>query len=87
LKRRGPEQAPSRGVSSGAGASDDADVLRFLALPAGSARLGGVMAGGCWRTAPEVVLTVETKGIPLAVMVARAMGIRMVMARREGRVT
>jgi purine operon repressor len=36
---------------------------------------------------PDVVLTVETKGIPLALMVARALGIPMVMARREGRVT
>ncbi|HWH72593.1 MAG TPA: phosphoribosyltransferase family protein, partial [Candidatus Sulfotelmatobacter sp.] len=35
----------------------------------------------------DAVLTVETKGIPLALMAARALGIPMVVARREGRVT
>ncbi|HYG58332.1 MAG TPA: pur operon repressor [Symbiobacteriaceae bacterium] len=55
--------------------------------PLWSARIGGIMAARFLSSAPDTVLTVETKGIPLALMVARALGIPMVMARREGRVT
>lgn len=36
---------------------------------------------------PEVVVTVETKGIPLALMTARALGVPLVTARRDSRVT
>ncbi len=59
----------------------------IITHPIWSARIGEILAGRFLSAAPEVVLTVETKGIPLALMVARAMGIPMVMARREGRVT
>jgi purine operon repressor len=55
--------------------------------PAWINRLGAMLGARFLRMAPEVVLTVETKGIPLALMVARVLGIPMVMARREGRVT
>jgi purine operon repressor len=55
--------------------------------PAWSARIGAILAARFLSTAPDVVLTVETKGIPLALMVARVLGLPMVMARREGRVT
>lgn len=55
--------------------------------PVWSARIGGILAARFLSSAPDTVLTVETKGIPLALMVARALGIPMVMARREGRVT
>lgn len=33
--------------------------------------------------APDFVLTVETKGIPFALMVARALGVQLVIARRD----
>lgn len=59
----------------------------ILTDPAWSARLGEILAARFIDTHPDVVLTIETKGIPLALMVARALGIPMVMARREGRVT
>lgn len=59
----------------------------ILTHPAWSARIGEILAARFLEAAPDAVLTVETKGIPFALMVARAMGIPMVMARREGRVT
>ncbi|HLN64889.1 MAG TPA: pur operon repressor [Symbiobacteriaceae bacterium] len=55
--------------------------------PVWSARIGEIIAARFLAAQPDVVLTVETKGIPMAIMVARALGIPMVMARREGRVT
>lgn len=55
--------------------------------PVWSARIGEMLAARYLPAQPDVVLTVETKGIPMALMVARALGIPMVMARREGRVT
>lgn len=59
----------------------------ILTHPTWSARIGELLAARFQSTAPDAVFTVETKGIPLAMMVARALGIPMVMARREGRVT
>lgn len=59
----------------------------ILTHPVWSARLGEILAARFRETQPDAVLTVETKGIPLAQMVARALGVPMIMARREGRVT
>jgi len=59
----------------------------LLTHPIWSARIGAILAARFIDADPDVVLTVETKGIPLALMVARALGLPMVMARREGRVT
>lgn len=59
----------------------------IITHPAWSARIGAILASRFLAAAPDAVLTVETKGIPLALMVARALGIPMVIARREGRVT
>lgn len=59
----------------------------LLTHPTWIARIGAIMAARFLEHEPDVVLTVETKGIPFALMVARALGIPMVMARREGRVT
>ena len=36
---------------------------------------------------PDYIMTVETKGIPLAVMVARAFNKPLVIARRDSKVT
>lgn len=58
-----------------------------LTTPVWVTRIGQILARRFYEARPEAVLTVETKGIPLALMVARALGIPMVMARREGRVT
>jgi purine operon repressor len=59
----------------------------IITNPVWSARIGEIIAARFLTAQPDVVLTVETKGIPMALMVARALGIPMVMARREGRVT
>lgn len=45
--------------------------------------LGAIMAGPYFVAAPDFVLTVETKGIPFALMVARALGVQLVIARRD----
>ena len=42
-----------------------------------------VLAGPYFAAAPDFVLTVETKGIPFALMVARALGVQLVIARRD----
>ena len=41
------------------------------------------MATPYYAAAPDFVLTVETKGIPFALMVARALGVPLVIARRD----
>lgn len=45
--------------------------------------LGAIMATPYYAAAPDFVLTVETKGIPFALMVARALGVPLVIARRD----
>ena len=45
--------------------------------------LGAIMAGPYFAAAPDFVLTVETKGSPFALMVARALGVQLVIARRD----
>lgn len=58
-----------------------------LCSPTWSARVGDTFAARFLDERPNCVLTVETKGIPLALMTARALRVPMVVARREGRVT
>lgn len=55
--------------------------------PQWSARLGDVFASLFYERAPEAVITVETKGIPLALMTARALGLPLVTIRHDSRVT
>ena len=45
--------------------------------------LGAIMAGPYFAAAPDFVLTAATKGIPFALMVARALGVQLVIARRD----
>jgi len=59
----------------------------ILTHPIWIARIGAILAARFLASRPDAVLTVETKGIPLALMVARSLGVPMIMARREGRVT
>lgn len=59
----------------------------LVCSPEWSAKLGDLFAQA-WRPAtPTHVLTVETKGIPLALMTARSMGVPLLIARRDARVT
>lgn len=50
-------------------------------------RLGEIIMQRSLDLKPDYVMTVETKGIPLALSVARAFNIPMVMARKEARIT
>lgn len=50
-------------------------------------RLGEIIAQRLRHLEPEYIMTVETRGIPLAVFVARAFNIPVVMARRVGQIT
>ncbi|MEG1726828.1 MAG: pur operon repressor [Acidaminococcaceae bacterium] len=50
-------------------------------------RLGEIMMQRTQQLAPDYIMTVETKGIPLALFVARAYNVPLVMARRESRIT
>ena len=54
--------------------------------PDWSARLGEIFAQSMRAAAPTCVLTVETRGIPLALMTARALGLPLLVARRDSRV-
>lgn len=48
--------------------------------------LGNIIASKYYNNSPDFVLTMETKGIPLALMTARALGVRLVVARRDSKV-
>lgn len=59
----------------------------LVCSPEWSARLGTILAQAVRGAEPSHVLTVETKGIPLALMTARALGLPLLIARRDARVT
>lgn len=59
----------------------------LLSLPALVSRLGDVFATFFAEQRPDVVLAMEVKGIPLALMTARAFNVPLVTIRRGGRVT
>ncbi len=48
-------------------------------------RIGEILAAGYYDRQPNLVLTMETKGIPIALMTARALGVPLVIARRDSR--
>jgi len=48
---------------------------------------GNILAGCFDRNSIQYVVTVETKGIPIALMTARAIGVPLVIARRDNKVT
>lgn len=52
-----------------------------------ASRLGEIMMSRFANSHPDYIMTVETKGIPLAVMVARAFNKPLVIARRDSKVT
>jgi purine operon repressor len=55
--------------------------------PVVAADVGELFAAEFAPREPEAVVTVETKGIPLALMTAHALGVPLVAARRDSRVT
>lgn len=58
----------------------------ILSMPALVQRMGIIIAGEYYDAAPDFVLTMETKGIPVALMTAQALGVPLVIARRSSKV-
>ena len=53
----------------------------ILSTPAIVRSMGIIIAGQYYESAPDFVLTMETKGIPVALMAADALGVPLVIAR------
>ncbi len=53
----------------------------ILSTPAIVRSMGVIIAGQYYESAPDFVLTMETKGIPVALMTADALGVPLVIAR------
>ena len=59
----------------------------LISTPSVASEMGEVFATLFWDARPDCVLTMEVKGIPLALMTARAFNVPMVTIRREGKIT
>ncbi len=57
----------------------------ILAMPDVVERMGTIIASQFYRAEPDFVLTMETKGIPVAMMTARALGVPTVIVRRDSK--
>ena len=55
--------------------------------PACIRRLGEIFASMYYKAEPDVVVTVESKGIPIGLMTAQALGKPLIIARRDSKVT
>ncbi|MBQ9010139.1 MAG: pur operon repressor, partial [Clostridia bacterium] len=58
----------------------------ILAMPDVVEKMGNIIATQYYRQEPDFVLTMETKGIPIAMMTAKALGVPMVIVRRDSKV-
>ena len=58
----------------------------ILSTPEIVTRMGEIMATEYYAAAPDFVLTMETKGIPVAFATANALGVPLVIARRSSKV-
>ena len=58
----------------------------ILSMPDIVRKMGIIIAGEFYDAAPDFVLTMETKGIPVALMTAQSMGVPLVIARRSSKV-
>ena len=58
----------------------------ILSTPETVNRMGEIIATEFYRTEPDFVLTMETKGIPVAFSTANALGVPLVIARHSSRV-
>ena len=59
----------------------------LLFAPQLLARIGEIIMQRTKTLVPEYIMTVESKGIPLALATARAFNVPMVMARKQARIT
>jgi len=62
-------------------------IYDILSNPTMVARMGRIMAQWFYRTRPDFVVTVETKGIPVALMVAQSLNVPLIIARREAKIS
>ena len=58
----------------------------ILSAPQIVQRMGEILATEYYDLVPDFVLTMETKGIPVALMTANALGVPLVIARRSSKV-
>ncbi len=58
----------------------------ILAMPEIVEKMGAIIASQFYRAEPDFVLTMETKGIPIAMMTAKALGVPLVIVRRDSKV-
>lgn len=58
----------------------------ILSMPEIVRKMGVIIAGEFYDAAPDFVLTMETKGIPVALMAAQSLGVPLVIARRASKV-
>ena len=58
----------------------------ILAMPEVVEKMGSIIASQFYRAEPDFVLTMETKGIPIAMMTAKALGVPLVIVRRDSKV-
>ena len=58
----------------------------IMAMPELVERMGAIIASQYYRAEPDFVLTMETKGIPIAMLAAKALGVPMVIVRRDSKV-
>lgn len=62
-------------------------LVDLIFSPALAEEVGRLLAALFWDRRPEAVLTLETKGIPLALMTARWLGVPTVAVRRDSHIT
>lgn len=58
----------------------------ILSTPEIVSTMARIIAGEYYQEEPDFVLTMETKGIPVALMTAEALGVPLVIARRSSKV-
>lgn len=62
-------------------------MLDLLSEPTAVSRMAEIIAQWYAGSQPDFILTVETKGIPVALMAAKCLGIPLIIARRDARIT
>ena len=62
-------------------------MLDILSYPDTVARMGEILAMEFYKFNPDFVVTIETKGIPVALMAARTLNIPLLIARRDAKIS
>ena len=62
-------------------------MVDILSHPESVAKMGEILAMEFYKSNPDFVLTIETKGIPVALMASRALNIPLLVARRDAKIS